>query len=444
MGLRVEQIVPRKRNHPSLAVWCGGNELTYGDEQPCDDNHPLLAALKAVVAHLDPDRAWLPTSPSGRLFSYSLENIARDPDGLHDVHGPWEYLGVEGQAALYNQGTSLLHSEFGVEGLTNLKTLEATIGPDHRWPVTLDNPVWHHLGAWWIHQPMWQVTFGEIDDLANLVRATQLMQAEGLRYALEAERRRKYHNSGTLPWQFNEPYPMAACTSAVDYYARPKPAYHAVARAYAPLLLSARFPTLAWAGRASFEAEVWLNNSGEDPLANGQLTARIVGLDGRCHAEWQQPAVIPANAASQQMSLACHLDQIDSLVFFLDLALVDAKGRALATNRYSFTRADSLAPLLAVPPTTLEIRSDAQGDAWTLTLTNTGRQIALYAWLEDSRPLQTSGGVFFDDNHLSLFPGETCAIHATWQAVLPAERQITLSGWNFARQNVSATDAPHA
>ncbi|MCZ7545174.1 MAG: hypothetical protein M5R40_17345 [Anaerolineae bacterium] len=111
-----ERIIPRRRNHPALVLWCGGNELTLDSEQPCDDDQPMLAALKSVVARLDSDRLWLPTSPSGRLFSNSLENIRRDPHGLHDVHGPWEYQGVEGQYTLYNQGTALLHSEFGVEG----------------------------------------------------------------------------------------------------------------------------------------------------------------------------------------------------------------------------------------------------------------------------------------------------------------------------------------
>ncbi|MBN2471631.1 MAG: hypothetical protein JXN59_12995, partial [Anaerolineae bacterium] len=115
-----EQIIPRRRNHPALVVWCGGNELSAGPDVPLDDTHPLLAALKAVVARLDPDRHWLPTSPTGRVFLNSPENIARDPGSLHDVHGPWEFQGVSQHCALYNRGTSLLHSEFGVEGVTNL------------------------------------------------------------------------------------------------------------------------------------------------------------------------------------------------------------------------------------------------------------------------------------------------------------------------------------
>ena len=86
--------------HRSL-LWCGGNELADGGRWTT----PVLAALRDVVTELDPDRAWLPTSPGA---------AAR-----HDVHGPWEHQGLRDHNAHYDAGTSLLASEFGVEGMAN-------------------------------------------------------------------------------------------------------------------------------------------------------------------------------------------------------------------------------------------------------------------------------------------------------------------------------------
>src|SRR5207253_988347 len=100
---------------------------------------------------------------------------------------------------------------------------------------------------------------------------------EGLRYALEAERRRQFQNSGTLPWQLNEPYPMAACTSAVDYYGQAKPSYYAVARTYEPLHVSAKFATLAWAESERFEVEIWVNNDA-GASSKAQLKAALIGI----------------------------------------------------------------------------------------------------------------------------------------------------------------------
>ncbi|MBI5669075.1 MAG: hypothetical protein HZC41_13810 [Chloroflexi bacterium] len=429
MVREAEQIIPRKRNHPSLALWCGGNELTAEGSRPLDDSHPVLAALKAVVMRLDPDRLWLPTSPSGRVFGNNLENIARDPTGLHDVHGPWEFQGVTGQYELYNQGTSLLHSEFGVEGITNLKTLNATIAPEHQQPVTLDNVYWHHLGAWWVHQPAWQAVFGDVDDVTTLARATQMMQAEGLRYALEADRRRKFHNSGTLPWQFNEPYPMAACTSSVDYYAHPKPAYYAVARAYEPVHVSAKFPTAAWQGREQFEADIWVNNSYLDDLTSCTLNTRIVGISGKVYADWHDMVACPANRAVWLSSVRYPLEQLPEAVFFLDTTLTQGDS-IFSRNRYAFTKAANWSPLLAVTPTELAAQVDINGDDWHITLTNTGNTTALWVWLEDSRPVGGAGYVYLDDNHFCLFPGETRVIPAAWQGVPAVERGLSVSGWN--------------
>ncbi|HET6595286.1 MAG TPA: glycoside hydrolase family 2 TIM barrel-domain containing protein [Anaerolineales bacterium] len=428
-----EEIVPRKRNHPSLVIWCGGNELSGQGELPLDNTHPVLAALKTVVEHLDPDRLWLPTSPSGPVFGNTLELIAKDPTVLHDIHGPWEYQGASEHYALYNQGASLFHSEFGVEGITNLRTLNATIRKEHQWPVDLDNPYWFHRGAWWIKRPMWDKTFGELSSIEEMVRATQFTQADGLRYALESDRRRKYRNSGTLPWQFNEPYPMAACTSAVDYYARPKPSYYAVCRAYAPLLVSARFPTSAWGDWEQFEAEAWVSNSHERSFTDVTLQVRLLGRNGKVYAERAEIVSFGANGAAKLLAFEESLATIPEEVFFLDLQLFHRDGAFLCHNRYVFSRTTNLAPLLACPLGSLRVSSSNEEDEHILTLTNTGETTAMFVWIEDARDVNISGYVYFDDNYFCLLPEESRAVTVTWTDVPVEERRLEIAGWNTQR-----------
>lgn len=429
-----EGIVPLRRNHPSLAIWCGGNELQDSAGRPLDDSHPTLAALKAVVSRLDPGRLWLPTSPSGALFGNSLENIARYPAGLHDVHGPWEYQGLTAHYELYNRGASLLHSEFGVEGLTNLKTLNAVIAPEQQWPVSLDtNPLWRHLGAWWVRRAVWDQLFGELPDVASYVRATQFIQFEGLRYAVEADRRRKYHNSGTLPWQLNEPYPMAACTSAVDYYGQPKPAYYAVAQAYEPVHISAKYPALAWAGRARFEAEAWVSNSLAKDFSSALLEIRLVGANGRVYGEKKELVTFGTNQSTFLANFTASLEDAGE-VFFLDLRLSDSRHN-LSDNRYVFTRAGDIRPLVlpangALATVTQQV-TVISPERWAIALTNAGNFTAMFLWLEDSRALSAPGYVFFDCNYFCLFPGESRRLTAAWQNVPEDERAIQVSGWNL-------------
>ena len=289
------QIVPRLRRHPSLAIWGGGNELD------ADDSHPALAALRDVVRELDPERAWLATSPIGEK----------------NVHGPWEHQGLREHYAHYDAGAALLNSELGVEGMTNRRALEELIAPEHRWPADRSNPVYEHLGAWWNNAAFVQEAFGgRIEDVETMRRASQWLQYDGLRYAVEATIRR---GAGVIPWQLNESFPNAWCTSAVDWHGEPKPAYHGVARAYrgAP---SAQFATCAWGGRGEARALV-------------DAPARLYDLDGRVVAEGDREVRAPLDAFAHD-------------VFLLDIG---------GANRYVMSRTENLAPLLDLPATELEL-----------------------------------------------------------------------------------------
>ncbi len=422
----------RRRNHACLALWCGGNELQTPDGRPLDESHPLLAALRQAVRELDPGRAWLPSSPSGPLFGNNLENLERQPESLHDVHGPWEHQGLEGQCRLYNLGASLLHSEFGVEGLTNQRTLDRTLAPQRQAPVSLENPLWRHLGAWWVKEPRWREVFGEVREVRELVRAVQVLQAAGLGYAVEANRRRAFRNSGSLPWQFNEPYPMAACTSAVDYYARPKPAYYAVARAYRPLRLSARFPTQAWSGREALEFAVWVCCSRPGRVEAASLELELRGASGVLYAGRLEKVWYGGEAAQELARWRVPPDEVEEELFFLDLRLVDPDGAPLDSARYLQARGESLAPLLAAPAAGVTGRLLEAGDRrWTLVLENSGPWSALFVWLEDLLPLEGNGWAYFDDNHFCLFPGESRRVEVEWQGAPPERRAVQVSGFNF-------------
>jgi beta-mannosidase len=342
-------IVPRLRRHASLALWCGGNELD------ADDSHPALAALRDVVQELDPGRGWLPTSPSR--------------DG-RDVHGPWEHQGLREHYALYDGGKGILHSEFGVEGMTNPAALRVLVDEPNRWPADRSNPVYEHLGAWWNNAPLVQRCFGgRIGDLPTMLRASQWLQYDGLRYAVEANMRRP-ESVGVLPWQFNESFPNAWCTAAVDWHGNPKPAYWGVARAYRPDHPTAQFATSAWGGERGVRARV-----------HGDATARLVRLDGTVVAEARGEVVAPTDELG-------------------DVFLLDLDGR----NRYVMTTHDTLAPLLDLPITKLEL---ADG-----TLRNVGAVAALGVVLE--------GDV--EDNVLDLLPGESVHVGAATRA----------EGWNGA------------
>ncbi len=264
------------------------------------------------------------------------------------------------------------------------------------------------------------------------------MRLPYVRYAVEANRRRAYCNSGSIPWQLNEPYPNASCTSAIDYWARPKAVYYAVARAYAPVHVTARVTTQAWGGRDLFEAELWASNAHEQALDGATLRARLVGADGAVYHEQVTPARVAANGARRLVTFACPLADVSEDVFLLDLSLSGADGAEFSRNRYLFSKTDDLVPLLRVPATTMDVRADKDdaGDRWDVRIENTGAHAALLVRVEDARPLDAGSYLYASDNDFVLLPGESVTIAAEWDDVPAAEQRLEVSGWNTATMSV--------
>ncbi len=425
MAAEARAIVPLRRNHPSLLLWCGGNELA--DDRPLDEaRSPVLAALRDVVTELDPDRAWLPTSPSGPTFHNRLDEIRRDPDGQWDVHGPWEHQGLIDHNALYDAGTSLLASEFGVEGMANRRLHEALIDPPHRWPASRSNPVYRHLGDWWNDEPLVQAAFGGgIDDLDTLRRASQQLQADGLRYAVEANRRRWPRSAGTLPWQLNESFPNAWCTTAVDHRGDPKPAYFGVARAYRPVHVCARFARWAWAGAGPFHAEVWAWSVLE-PAGGLRAEATVRTLDGDALAAETWRVDLPDDRPRCAGVLEA---VVPEALVLLDLRLA-GDDAVLATNRYLVSGTSDLAPLRSLGPADVDVAVARSSDAWRLTLGHRGGPAAVGLMVDDDRPFAAPGWAEADDGWFDLLPGEVREMTVRW-ADAPADgRRLRVHGWN--------------
>ena len=425
MGDDARHIVPRRRNHPSLVLWCGGNELDAPGGGPTDGSQPVLRALHAAVTDLDPDRAWLPTSPTGPSASCTVEALDADPGGQHDVHGPWEHQGLTGQRVLYDRATSLLHSEFGVEGMANAETIEAYVGERNHWPADRSNPHVVHRGDFWVNAPLLEDAFGRFDDLPAMVAASQFMQADGLRYAVEANRRRQWRQSGSIPWQLAEPFPNVYCTSAVDYAGRPKAAYYAVAEAYAPLLVSAQVPTQVWAGRDRFEATVWVSSRRES-LSGARIEARLADSTGRTIHASDTAVDVPGAGSAEVTRLAWPLP--DAALFWLDLVLYDNAGGCRSRNRYLCATGSDLTAMRVLPSPRLDVRW-AESEH-RLIIRNFGPQVAAGVRVRDARPVGDVGYVWFDAGHLTLFPGEERTV-GTGRIGTPAGTgKLAVEAWN--------------
>lgn len=410
-------VVPSRTHHPSLLLWGGGNELA-DDAGPLDeDRSPVLAALRDEVARLNPGRPWLPTSPSGPRFHFR--------DGGHDVHGPWEHQGLAAHYALYNAGTALAHTEFGVEGMANRRLWTALIPPDDRWPVGRDNPVYRHLGDWWNNAALVQECFGgRLTTAGSFRRASQFLQASGLAYAVEADRRRWPRCSVALPWQLAESYPNAWCTAVVDHAGEPKPAYHAVARAYRAERVTARLDRLAFGGEpVAVEAWLW---SGPGRAAGGTVTARLLDESGGVLAEERWPVADAVGDPRPVGRLVVAAPPRDRLVL-VDLLWSDGDGSPVDRECLPLSTASDLTPFLDLEPAAVRFHVEHGGES--VEVAHIAGPAVVGLQLSDDRPPESTGWALVDGDPRPLLPGEHRTFTVEWRHDT-GPRRLLLESWN--------------
>jgi len=413
-----------RRNHVSLTVWSGGNELMSAANQPSTYEDENLAMLKELVAKWDPQRMFLPTSASG-----PVQYITADKGVSHDVHGHWKYQGNPQHYGLYGQADHLFHSEFGVDGVSALKSLRKFLSPAHRMPVSMaDSLVWRHHGEWWDTYERDLHMFGRLDELATFVDCSQWIQAEGLRFILEANLRRQFRNSGSIVWQLNEPWPNASCTNLVDYYKEPKMAYYWVKKAFAPNHVSLDYGKLDYSVGETFDAAVYVHRNGDAALA--KVEAQVLDSRGVVLFAQALEGVTASNRSALAGALTFEVPATAEGLFFIRLKLEIAAAQAVE-NLYIFSTAAAAAPVygaaLGLGPAKLDVQ--ALGD-WRpgegmglhggdevvskrFRVKNEGAAVALFVHPEEQTDRYWMAA---DRAYDTLFPGEELDIEVTCAA----------------------------
>jgi beta-mannosidase len=228
----VRTAVTRLRRHASVVLWCGNNECleawNVGEWPEEADRHfgerVYYSVLPQTVRQLSPGTPYWPGSPCGGSTTRSLE--------VGDFHD-WYSLP---NWRTYDDNAPRFSSEYGCRSVPQRETVDAMISPEFQWDGSgHHHTVWQFHHGWCGALKQMLPEFGDPATLDEYIALSQELQATLMSYAVEVYRRRMFATSGSLIWQYNEPWP-AVTFSMVDFFGRAKASYYWVRRACAPVI----------------------------------------------------------------------------------------------------------------------------------------------------------------------------------------------------------------
>ena len=367
------------------------------------------------------------------------------------MSGPYDYVPPE----YWYLDTSKAGGAFGFNTETSpgpaiplASTVRRTL-PEASW-WTMDEQWKYHAGLGKFAQysnfnNAMAATYGPAAALEEYSFKSQLMAYDGERAMFESYAGRKYQATGVIQWMLNNAWP-SFIWHLYDYYLVPGGGYFGAKKANEPLHIQYGY----------VDRTVSVVNATLDRKKGLHATATLLSVAGEvlftkeCSLDIASDGVEPLFAVPAQSATA-----------FLSLKVSDAQGNALSRNVYAIpaklaqmdwakttyvnTPAIHYAEMrdlqaLSKPALEVEARRGREAGAVSVHLTNRGKGMAFFLQLrlvkqgtdEDAAP------VFWSDNYVSLLPGESRVLTATF--VPNTAISVKLEGWNAQSRVVALVD----
>ena len=300
------QNIMRLRGHPCLALWCGNNENNEGwhnwgwqndySRKQCGEIRRAYEFLFGIVLPNAVISADAGTNEHIRAYHPSSPRYGRaDPKSL--TEGDAHYWGVWHDAEpfeILEDRIPRFMSEFGFQSLPSMKTVEMFTGPDERHleSEAMQSHQKHPRGYELIREYM-ERWYRVPEKFEDYIYVSQLLQAEGMRIGLTAQRRAMPYCMGTLYWQLNDCWP-AVSWSSINFSGEWKALHYAVKRAFEPVLVS----TATEDGML----HLYIVSDRLEEIG-GWMTMRLAGFDGTVLWERTTAVKAPPNGSVKVFSI---------------------------------------------------------------------------------------------------------------------------------------------
>lgn len=396
--------VKRLRNHPSIALWCGNNEIltawnTWGWKRDAENEGADVPdkvwqayvdifhkTLPKVVDELDPSRSYWGSSPSSGL------GVQADL-----VNGDEHYWGVWwGKEPFSTYATHLARfmSEYGFQSFPEIATVRKYAEPEDYdiYSEVMKSHQRSSIGNETIEYYLLK-EYKHPKDFESFLYVNHVLQADGIKFGLEGHRRAMPYCMGSLYWQINDVWPVASWSST-DYFQKWKALQYYVKKGFSQVLVSPYEDDL--------KLKVGVVNDRLEPV-NAELRIQLVDFAGKVIWEEASLVEIPANSSDDYYEVNKwefrykYRREINDAVLKTELV---ENGKVISNNYYYFLPFKDLK--IKAPTVEHSIAKSDNGFDITLNTDKLAKNVYLQIGDEEG---------FFSDNYFDLLPNDKVTVN---------------------------------
>ncbi|MDR1742596.1 MAG: beta-glycosidase, partial [Dysgonamonadaceae bacterium] len=408
----VEDQVKMVRNHPSLCLWCGGNEWPLAKD--------IDEKLKnEVFPRLDPERLFISYSTDTVLIGNDKTGVGDGPYGIQELEWHFEHqyptfnpeAGSVGSPEVESMRLIMTEKELA-EFPRNGRTFDAT------WRYHKDLGYGNHLER-----------YGQVTNIETYCKYAQVVNYDQYRAFMEGRASRMWEwYTGILIWKTQNPW-TSLRGQMYDYYLDVNASLYGTKKGCEPL-----HPAY---NRASRKVE--LLNTGLGKHSATTVKAQIYDLSGK--VVWEKDAAAPIEANSTVRLFEVPTPDTTQIkgAYFLKLTLLE-NGAKRTDNVYWLTTVENdFTALTKMPPSKPEVavKLDKSGDNYTGTVhLKSDGKISFFNRIKvfDRQTGERILPVHYSDNYITLMPDDEASVSIEFTSPIPKDRiEIAIDSWTAER-----------
>ena len=407
--------IKRLRNHPSIALWCGNNEilaawLGWGWKQKEEAKSQETAdkiwksytdifhqILPDAVAACDPGRSYWDSSPCA-----GMGNISDLANGDDHYWGVW--WGKD-PFKMYATHIARFMSEYGFQSFPEMKTVKQYAMPEDYdiFSEVMKSHQRSSIGNGTIEYYMLQ-DYKKPKDFESFLYVNHVLQAEGIKFALEGHRRAAPYCMGSLFWQINDCWPVASWSST-DYYQRWKALQYFAKKGFEPVLVS------PYRNNDSIKVDI-IND--KLTAINAKLIVKVIDFEGKEIWKEAKEVTVPVNSSNTFFSVKTteFMKNVEANRQLLTVDLVE-NNTTLSSNTMYFKPIKHV--ILPKPEVKYEINAVDGGFEISLKTDKLAKNLFMTIGDKDG---------FFSDNYFDLLPDKPVKIKLETKITLDEMQKI--------------------